>query len=243
MGKPYNAGIAAANGVEAAKLAGLGFVSCDDGVFGAQGFVETHSDVHDQDGPWTGMPPKAFVFEDVKYKLHACCHGTHAMIDAMRSVLEVHPVEPENVAGVTLRVNPRWLQVCEKKAPRTGLEVKFSYAWLAGMVVSDIDTSAEVTFTDALCTDPKLAEFAKRVFVSGAPEVPDTAAIGTIEMMDGRKIKFSHDLAACTENSKIETGLRTKASNLIGVSAANSLWSTISDLDNISAQQLAKFLC
>jgi 2-methylcitrate dehydratase PrpD len=38
MGKPYNAGIAAANGVEAAALARLGFVSCEDGVGGAQRF-------------------------------------------------------------------------------------------------------------------------------------------------------------------------------------------------------------
>lgn len=243
MGKPYNVGIAVANGVEAAKLAEIGFVSCDDGVFGAKGFVETHSDLHDLDGPWSELPPEVFLFEDVKYKLHACCHGTHAMIDAIRSALEVCPVEPEKVAGVTLRVNPRWLRVCDKKTPRTGLEVKFSYAWLAGMVVSGIDTSADVTFNDALCIDPKLAEFATRVIVSGAPEVPDAAAIGAIEMMDGRKIKFSYDLAARRENSKIETGLRTKARSLIGVSAAKSLWSTISDLDNISAQQLAKCLC
>ena len=31
MGKPYNAGLAAANGVEAAELARRGFLSCDDG--------------------------------------------------------------------------------------------------------------------------------------------------------------------------------------------------------------------
>ena len=40
MGKPFNAGIAASNGVEAAELAKRGFVSCDDGVGGSQGFVD-----------------------------------------------------------------------------------------------------------------------------------------------------------------------------------------------------------
>ncbi len=44
MGKPFNAGIAAANGIEAASLAKRGFVSCDDGLTGVQGFVDTHSD-------------------------------------------------------------------------------------------------------------------------------------------------------------------------------------------------------
>ena len=42
MGKPYNAGISAANGVECATLAGLGFTSADDGLMGHQGFVGAH---------------------------------------------------------------------------------------------------------------------------------------------------------------------------------------------------------
>lgn len=43
MGKPYNAGIAASNGVECAALAQLGFTSADDGLTGPQGFVPTHT--------------------------------------------------------------------------------------------------------------------------------------------------------------------------------------------------------
>ena len=43
MGKPFNAGIAASNGVEAALLAKAGFVSRPDGLECAQGFAETHA--------------------------------------------------------------------------------------------------------------------------------------------------------------------------------------------------------
>src|SRR5690606_9935997 len=70
MGKPYNAGVAASNGIEAALLARLGMNSADDGLSGAQGFVETHTDL-------AGEAPDAngFLFEDNKYKFHACCHG------------------------------------------------------------------------------------------------------------------------------------------------------------------------
>src|SRR5262249_49548548 len=53
MGKPFNAGIAAANGVEAAALAKRGFVSCDDGVAGPQGFIDTHSDAPDASEAWS----------------------------------------------------------------------------------------------------------------------------------------------------------------------------------------------
>src|SRR6185312_16115734 len=64
MGKPYNAGIAAANGVEAASLAKRGFVSCEDGVAGPQGFIATHSDGPDADTAWADPPPRRWILED-----------------------------------------------------------------------------------------------------------------------------------------------------------------------------------
>jgi 2-methylcitrate dehydratase PrpD len=165
MGKPFNAGIAASNGIEAAALAQRGFTSCDDGVAGPQGFVETHSDMPDWKAPWEVPPPASFLFEDIKYKLHACCHGTHAMIEALSAARSSASIEAEDVRAIRLRVNPRWLRVCDIRSPRTGLEAKFSYVWLAGMVFHAIDTAADSSYTDALCADRRLAEFASRVTV------------------------------------------------------------------------------
>ena len=88
MGKPFNAGIAAANGVEAANFAKRGFVSREDGIAGAQGFVATHSDGPDTESARLEPPPQRWIFEDNKYKLHACCHGTHAMIEALRDATD-----------------------------------------------------------------------------------------------------------------------------------------------------------
>ena len=131
MGKPCNAGIAAANGVECAGLARACFTSADDGLDGAQGFVPTHSDAP-AEGAWENPPPARFLFGDVKYKLHACCHGTHAMIKAL-AVARAQGLTAAGVAAVHLHISPRGLSVCDIKRPRTGLEVKFSYAWLAAM--------------------------------------------------------------------------------------------------------------
>ena len=85
MGKPLNAGIAAANGVECAKLAALGFTSASDGLTGPQGFFETHHGAMDISGALTPPPQDRFLFEDNLYKMHACCHGLHAMIEALLS--------------------------------------------------------------------------------------------------------------------------------------------------------------
>jgi 2-methylcitrate dehydratase PrpD len=231
MGKPFNAGIAASNGVEAAGLAKRGFVSADDGIAGPQGFIATHSDVPEAD-PEAG----GFLFEDVKYKFHACCHGTHAMIEALKAA------GPVDAGAVRVRVNPRWLKVCDIKAPRTGLEVKFSYAWLAAMVLAGIDTAADVTYRDALAGDPTLAGIAARVTVAGDAALADTATEVEIVTADGRTIRVAHDLAAPLPPEAVERGLRAKAAALLGAGEAGRLWALVSEADRQPVREIGSAL-
>jgi 2-methylcitrate dehydratase PrpD len=219
MGKPLNAGIAASNGVECAALALAGMTSASDGIWGPQGFVATHSDAP---MPWDDRA--AFLFEDVQYKLHACCHGTHAMIEALGAVKRQHNLPAERVAAIRLRTSPRWLSVCDIKTPRTGLEVKFSYAWLAGMVLSGIATSSDRSYTDALAQDAALTDFAQRITVTGDAAVGDMQALGQVETVDGQIIPFAHDLAARQPLDQLQAALRAKADGLIGVERAGQLW-------------------
>lgn len=241
MGKPYNAGIAASNGVECAALAQRGFTSALDGVMGPQGFVLTHSDAPSESGIWDDPPPGTFLFEDIKYKLHACCHGTHAMIEALAAVKRAHNLTPERVAAMRLRTSPRWLSVCDIKAPRTGLEVKFSYDWLAGMVLAGIPTSADDSYTDALAADPALAAFARRVSVSGDPSVTDMQAVGELVLDDGRSLPFAHDLDARLDRDALAQSLRAKAEGLLGAGALP-LWQAVQALDRLSAADLGERL-
>ena len=241
MGKPYNAGIAAANGVECAGLARAGFTSADDGVMGPQGFVATHSDAPSEAGVWDAPPPGTFVFEAIKYKLHACCHGTHAMIEALAAAKRGHNVTMERVAAIHLQTSPRWLSVCDIKAPRTGLEVKFSYTWLAGMVLSGIPTSADRTYTDALAADPALATFAGKITVTGDATVSDMQATGEVVLTDGAVLPFAHDLATPLNTDVLERSLRAKATGLLGAEA-DQLWQTVARPDALSASDLGKRL-
>ena len=241
MGKPYNAGIAASNGVECAALARAGFTSADDGVMGPQGFVLAHSDAPSEAGVWDAAPPGTFLFEDIKYKFHACCHGTHAMIEALAAVKRGHNLTTDRVAHIHLRTSPRWLSVCDIKTPRTGLEVKFSYNWLAGMVLAGIPTSADRTYTDALAADPALAAFAKKIKVTGDPAVTDMQAVGEVTLADGSTLPFAHDLAARLAAEVLEKSLRAKAEGLLGAEA-RLLWQTVADLDSQTAADLGRDL-
>ncbi len=242
MGKPFNAGIAASNGVEAAALAKRGFTSCDDGVGGPQGFVETHAEVFDHESPWQHMPPKRFIFDDVQYKLHACCHGTHAMIEALRSAKNQHGFLTNDVQHITVITHPRWLKVCDIKHPRTGLEVKFSYVHLAAMVAHGIETSSEKIFRDDLCTDENLIALASRVKVSSDESFNDTTQSVLIKLSNGSEIHQRHDLYDKIPMAQLEESLRTKAKGLIGKVNAEKLWAVIAKIEQASAVELAKQL-
>ena len=238
MGKPFNAGISASNGVEAAALAKRGFMSADDGLGGPQGFVETHAETFDHVTPWQDPPPRKFIFEDVQYKLHACCHGTHAMIEALKRA----SVSGGDVESITVTTHPRWLKVCDIKQPRTGLEVKFSFVHLAAMVAYGVDTSSEKIFTDALAEDAKLIDLAKRVKVATDASYNYTTQSVAIKLKSGQSQSVRHDLSDRVPVFELEAGLRNKAHGLLGRAGAEKLWAGISEIEKLFAADIAKLL-
>ena len=242
MGKPFNAGIAAANGVEAAELAKRGFVSCEDGVGGPQGFVDAHVDQAFEEAAWASPPPATFLFENVKHKLHACCHGLHATIEALRLARRASALDPAAVTAVRIRINPRWLKVCDIKKPRTGLEAKFSYAMVTAMTLHDVETASEAVYTDALCRDPVLESFLGKVQVEGDETIGDTGAAVQIERSGAPAVAATFDLAGRLPAEALQRRLRDKAAALVGSDAAEALWREVAALERMSARDLARNL-
>jgi len=241
MGKPFNAGIAASNGVEAAALAARGFVSCDDGVGGPQGFIDAHVDEVFEDTAWS-VPRGVFLFEDIKHKLHACCHGVHAAIEALAEAQRAHRFDAESVASVTIRTNPRWLKVCDLKRPRTGLEAKFSYNMVTAMTLHGVDTASDAVYTDALCQNPELIAVRSTVTVVGDEAISDTGAVVRIETRAGETVDVGHDLSVRLPAETLEKGLRAKAAALVGAGSAEKLWETVASLPTRSARDLGDIL-
>lgn len=239
MGKPYNAGVAASNGVESARLALLGITSSDDGLTGLQGFVPTHSPTPEPEQIFGSMD--RFLFEDNKYKLHACCHGTHAMIEALLDADALRGHGLDDIARLTLYTNPRWLRVCDIKRPRTGLEVKFSYNWLAGMTIRGDRTGDDSVYQDSLAGDGALSAFAGKVEVIGDEGLSDMQARGVLTLKDGMDIALYHDLEAELPQDVLAGKLRAKAEALIG-ERSNELWESFSDLGGKSARDIGRML-
>jgi len=241
MGKPYNAGIAAANGVECALLARLGFTSADDGLMGPQGFMETHTPEMDPDAGWASPPPRTFLFEANKYKLHACCHGLHAMIEALQGAGGSEGFRLAEIQALRVRTAPRWLRVCDNPAPRTGLEVKFSYKWLAGMALRGDQTGSDRAYTDEIAADPELASFADRVRVEGDAALTDAQVKVDLALADGQEVFLHHDLDAPLEAEVLAAKLRDKAEAVLG-QRGRDVWGRLDDLDDMRAREFGRMI-
>ena len=237
MGKPYNAGISAANGVECATLAGLGFTSADDGLMGHQGFVGAHLP---GGGAVTGpdLALDSYKFPDNKYKLHACCHGLHPMIEALQASEAAAGVPLDDIKSFSLSTNPRWLAVCAIKRPRTGLEVKFSYNWLAGMTLRGDNTADDRLFTDTIAGEAELGRFAERISVTGDDQLTDLQARGEISLTDGRAIPVWFDLADPFAPEVLAEKLQRKSSTIIGGVSAT-IWDLHPRLGQLGARDIA----
>ena len=232
MGKPLNAGFAASNGVECAKLAKLGMTSSDDGLQGQQGFIETHSQQSND-----VLDHNRFLFEDIRYKLYACCHGTHAMIEALHEAKRGNDFSVDDVLKLNVRVHPKWLRVCNIAQPRTGLELKFSYSYLAGMVVSNLSCADPDTYTDQLCENATLRKFADKVSVTGDDVTSDTAASIALSFANGSQTSHHYDLMDPIEETQLEMRLREKALATIGERSVE-LWGRISNKGADSSRML-----
>ena len=214
MGKPFHAGMAASNGIEAAKLSKLGFISRDDGIECEQGFFQTHG--------WNKeIPPRAieglgaeFLFPEIKYKFHACCHGLHSFLEALDELKQVNNFNPKTIEKIEIETNPSWLKVCNIEKPKTGLESKFSYKLTAAMSIFGKDTSSLDTYDDTICFNDQMNERRDKVKVIPNENLTNTQSI--ISIRDGlREIENKYDLSDNIEKNILETKIISKSASLL----------------------------
>ncbi|EEX11008.1 MmgE/PrpD family protein [Ruegeria lacuscaerulensis ITI-1157] len=222
MGKPYNAGQAASVGIEAALLVQRGVVPNPDALTGPFGFGATHYGADDTATALSGLGDE-WLFESVSHKFHACCHGLHAALEAAR---DLDIAEPE-VAEIKILTHPRWMSVCNKTAPTTGLGAKFSYRTVIAMQALGYDTALPESYTDKVCADPRLQSLRDRISVEADETLSETEARLSLLRRDGVRREATHDLAAPMALSDREDRVRDKAAKLIGADEADAIWSML----------------
>ena len=241
MGKPFHAGIAASNGIEAAKLSKLGFVSCENGIECNQGFLKTHA--------WDETMPEAainglgqdFLFPEIKYKFHACCHGLHAFLEALDELKTKNNFNPDSIEKISIQTQPSWLQVCNINSPKTGLEAKFSYRLTAAMSLHGVDTGKLDSYNDEICFDEKIVKTRDKVQVIPNDKMTNTEAL--IELKDGTEIyKNSHDLNNKIENELLQKKILTKSSSLLSDKLSNEIFDLFKSPEKNRAKDIINLL-
>ena len=241
MGKPFNAGAAAANGIEAASLAKRGFSASLDAFAGPQSFLAAHHADQVGSDEIVNWSFDKFFFATVSHKLHACCHLTHAMIEALLLLKAAGKIAADDIDEVHVHITPAWQNVCDIKTPKTGLEIKFSYVFLAAMVLQNINLAADESYHDAACEDASLIALADRVKVVGDDRIADSAARVEVRCKDGQKHSQSFDLLSPIDPAVLGPRLLAKGEALIG-EAAYDLWEMTNNLRGVSAADLASKL-
>ncbi|WP_306129426.1 MmgE/PrpD family protein [Roseovarius sp. MMSF_3350] len=221
MGKPMNAGLGASNGVEAAQLAARGFVSAPGAMDGQNGFGPTHHG--EGQGAAFDTLGQDWLFESVQHKFHACCHGLHATLEALRDL----DAGAEAVERVEIATHPRWLSVCNIASPKSGLQSKFSYRMVAAMALSGHDTARLESFDDALSRDGDLAVLRERVTVQSDDSLTEMQARLRVTLKDGSVQDLFHDLDADPGLAARQKRVRTKAAALLGDGRAEAIWQAI----------------
>jgi len=164
MTKPLHVGLAAKNGVLAAKLAQSGYTANARALEAGNGFYDMYyRSAPAGNGPLEQLGQSyELVKNGIRIKAYPCGGLTHAAIDAALDIREKHHVTPEEVEAVDVDVSEHTYNRIVFKIPQTGLQGKFSMGYILSRALVDGRVGLDA-FTDAAVRDPRVLELAERV--------------------------------------------------------------------------------
>lgn len=216
MCKPLHAARAGESGLLAAELAARGFTSRTDVLECPNGFVATHADGMRSVQRFSSGHGNYRIVDNL-FKYHACCHQTHAAIEALRALQTEHAFSHFDVVKVTVRQDAGADAICNIARPSTGLEIKFSLRMIAAFTLAGVDTALNANFSDASAADPGLQALRDKVEVTFAQDWPLTRSEVTVQLADGRVLHGSHDSGVPeTDLARQQSKLLAKFRLLVG---------------------------
>jgi 2-methylcitrate dehydratase PrpD len=238
MCKPFHAGKAAQNGLLAARLAARGFTSRDDVVECVQGFALTHGPDFSPEAALATPEAGLHLFANL-FKYHAACYLTHAPIECARRLREEHRLKPEEIAGVTLRLDASCERVCNIPAPVDGLQSKFSLRQTVAMALSGVDTASLGAYSVANARDAGLIRLRERVTLDWQDSWPQTLSELELELVDGRRITARHDAGIpaadiAEQDERLADKFDALVEPMLGAPRTRELREVISGLDNVA---------
>jgi len=222
MVKPFHAGNAARNGVEAALLAQQGFTADQNIIEAPRGFCDTFfgPGTCDYEKMLRGIGQPYFLESPaLGLKMHPCSAPQFLAADAALQLKREHGIDFADDAEV-----------------KTGLRGKFAinYVVALGVLEGKLDND---TFTDAKANDPLVQQALRRVHVIVDDSIPEPGVYCpvTIELKDGRRLSHTARIAkGHPENPMSENEVLAKfKSNVKGVITTERSEQLIAALKNL----------
>lgn len=129
MAKPFHAGQAAANGIDAVNLAESGMTAAPDVLEHPTGYLAALSPAGrvDREPPASAMGRSPRIARlGLTVKKYPMCFATHRVIDAMLDLVRAHGLKGEAVRDVRATIGIAQATMLRNHAPATALEAKFS---------------------------------------------------------------------------------------------------------------------
>lgn len=165
MTKPFHAGHASRNGVEAAILASLGFTAdrnmlehklgyCS--LFTEQEKFDLQKIVTDLGSPFSLFSP------GVGKKPYPSCGATHSYLDGIFDIIRRYDIKADEVESIHCGISYRHPTMLIYPNPQTGLEGKFSLEFCLALALTDRAVRLE-GFTDSKVKEPQIQNLIKRI--------------------------------------------------------------------------------
>lgn len=186
MTKPFHPGGAARAGLMAALMARHGYTSSVRAIEAPRGLAQTYSAKCD----WSEITSELgqrFEISFNSYKPFACGIVIHPSIDGCVQLRNLHRLTAADIVTIELKVHPLVLELTGRKAPRTGLEAKFSvyHACAAGILFGQ---AGEAEFEDEIVARPDVTALRDRIHATADPAIDEAAADLTVTCTDGRTL-------------------------------------------------------
>jgi 2-methylcitrate dehydratase PrpD len=243
MVKPLHAGMAAQNGLMAARLAARGFTASADALDGPQGFLAA------MDGQHLTLEPAAadlgvrweILETGITVKLYPSCAATHPPLDALLDLKRETGFTHEDVESIDVEVDSMTPRLLLYDRPTTGLEAKFSMPFCAAAAVV-LGHPRVDTFETRAIDDQAVQALMPRVRMRANPAfdaaAPLSRALVTVALRDGRVLSRAADGARGYPGRLSSDELAAKfaacASTALSSTASAAAWNGLQEIEHVT---------
>ena len=252
MVKPLHAGMAARNGVMAARLAQRGFTASPHAIDGPQGYLVAMDSERDSLDAAVGDLGIRWeiLHTGVTVKLYPSCAATHPPLDALIAMKRREQITADQVRAIDVEVDSMTPRLLIHPDPVTGLEAKFSMPFCAAAAIV-YDRIGIDTFDVDHIRNPTVQALMKHVTLRANEEFDKGAPLArarvSVYLREERVVSQAVDGArgypGRLTNEELATKFAGCATRTLSESAANAAWAALISLDAITdVRELTRLL-